>query len=277
VRSLLWNTEIQVLARDRTLERRDGYLLVRSPQNPQHYWGNYLLFHDPPAAGDGPRWEALFEAEFAGAAGVAHRAFGWDRADGVLGEARPEVEARGYELQQLAGLCAAAGRVRAHPRENKDVTVVALDPRPGAEPELWEQVLEVWVASGEPPSEEEPLRRSFARGRLAALRELFSAGRGSWYVALDAGGREVLGCCGIVTSGRRARFQSVDTRSDWRRRGICSRLLVEACGHSEARHGSECFVIAADPSYHALGLYESLGFEPAEQIARVCLAGAVSD
>ena len=35
-----------------------------------------------------------------------------------------------------------AGRasVRAHPRENREVTSATLDPRPGAEPGLWEQV-----------------------------------------------------------------------------------------------------------------------------------------
>ncbi len=270
--SLVWDTEIQVLPRGRILERRDGYLVVRSPQNPLHHWGNFLLFDEPPVAGDGERWEALFAAEFADTPGVSHRAFGWDRADGALGQARPEFEARRYELQQLLGLRARGDDVRAHPRENRDVTIVALDPRPHAEPRLWQQVLDIWVASSEVPPEEEPARRSFARRRLCELRALFSAGMGSWYVALGTDRREVLGCCGIVTSGSRGRFQSVDTRSDWRRRGVCSRLLVEACRHSRRQHSTDCFVIVADAGYHAAGLYESLGFEPVERVAGVCLA-----
>ncbi len=271
-RSLVWQTEIQVLPRGRILERREGHLVVRSPQNPLHHWGNFLLFDDPPEAGDGERWEALFRAEFGDTPGVSHRAFGWDRADGALGQARPEFEARGYELQQLVGLRALAGDVRDHPRENREVTIVALDPRPGAEPALWRQVLDIWVAAAELRPEEEPARRSFARGRLDELRALFSAGKGSWYVALDADRREVLGGCGIVTDGSRGRFQSVDTRSDWRRRGVCSRLLVEACRHSERQHSTDSFVIVADAGYHAAGLYESLGLRPVEWVAAVCLA-----
>ncbi len=270
--SLVWQTEIQVLPQGRILERREGYLVVRSPQNPLHHWGNFLLFDKPPEAGDGDRWEELFSSEFGATPGISHRAFGWDRADGALGEARPEFEARAYELQQLVGLRAGTGDVRAHPRENHEVTIVALDPRPGADPGLWKQVLDIWVASAELRPEEEPPRRSFARGRLDELRTLFSAGKGSWYVALDAERGEVLGCCGIVTEGSRGRFQSVDTRSDWRRRGVCSRLLVEACRHSERQHSTDCFVIVADAGYHAAGLYESLGFKPVEHVAAVCLA-----
>ncbi|HUH80319.1 MAG TPA: GNAT family N-acetyltransferase [Solirubrobacteraceae bacterium] len=270
-RALVWATDIQVLPPGRVLERRDGYLVVRSPENPAHHWGNFLLFDDPPAAGDGARWEHLFEAEFASTPGVGHRAFGWDRPDGALGEACAEFAARAYELEQTVGLRARAGAARPHPRQNRDVTIAALDPRPGAEPELWEQVVEMWVASSEVEPAQEHTRRAFVRIRLGELRALFMGGMGSWYVALDGGGREVVGCCGIVTSGTVGRFQSVDTRADWRRRGVCSRLLVEACRHCERHHSVECFVIAADAGYHALGIYESLGFEPVERVAGVCL------
>ena len=270
-RSLVWATDIQVLPRSRVLERRDGYLVVRSPENPSHHWGNFLLFDAPPAAGDGTRWEQLFEAEFPRPSGVAHRAFGWDRADGALGEAPVEFASRAYELEQIVGLSVLAGGARSHPRENREVTIAELDPGPGGDPQLWEQVVEIWVSSSEVEAAREATRRAFVRARLSELRALFTAGMGSWYVALDASRNEVVGCCGIVADGSRGRFQSVDTRADWRRRGVCSRLVVEACRHSEREHGVERFVIAADAGYHALGLYESLGFEPVERTAGVCL------
>src|SRR5262249_11306717 len=43
-RSLVLATDLDVLAPDSVVERRDGYLLVRSPSNPTFYWGNFLLF-----------------------------------------------------------------------------------------------------------------------------------------------------------------------------------------------------------------------------------------
>jgi ribosomal protein S18 acetylase RimI-like enzyme len=261
-----------VLPRGRVLERRDGHLVVRSPDNPSHHWGNFLLFDEPPATGDGRRWEQLFHAEFSDTPGVAHMAFGWDRPDGALGEAQPEFVARDYELEQIVGLRARADGVRAHPRENREITIVTLDPRPGAEPDLWAQVVEIWVASSQPEPAREQAQRAFSRRRLGELRELFCAGMGSWYVALPADRREVIGSCGVVADDSLGRFQAVDTRADWRRRGVCSRLLVEACRRSQRRDAVERFVIAADAGYHALGLYVSLGFEVVEQVAGVCLA-----
>jgi ribosomal protein S18 acetylase RimI-like enzyme len=268
-RALVWATDIDVLPRSRVLERRDGYLVVRSPQNPGHYWGNFLICDEPPRRGDATRWEKLFEREFADEPRVQHRTFAWEGTDGELGAARGEFVPRSYELEQTVGLAAAPERLRAHPRANRDVHVRALDPRAGAEEELWGQVVEIWVASHEEP-DAESLHREFSSRRLAELRELFTSGAGAWYVALAPGGEEVLASCGIVVTGGRGRFQAVDTLAAHRRRGICSRLVVDACRHSVSEFGTRRFVIAADATYHALGLYESLGFEALERVAGVC-------
>ena len=81
---------------------------------------------------------------------------------------------------------------------------------------------------------------------------------------------EVAGSCGIVATGDRGRFQAVDTAAAHRRRGICSRLVVDAAAHAAAEHSLRTLVIAADADYHALGLYESLGFRRRERVSSVC-------
>lgn len=268
--SLIWATDIEVLPIDRLVQRRDGYLLVRSPSNPAHYWGNFLLFDEPPAPGDGARWEALFDREFANQSASRHRAFGWAPIDGALGAARTEFCARGYELQQTVGLIAGSGALRPQPRENRDVIVRALDPAPGADHELWEQVLEVQAASRDPRfDEDEDAYRAFSHRRLSDLRAVFLAGRGAWWVALEPEGGQVVGSLGLVVTDDRGRYQTVDTAQAHRRRGICSRLVVEAARRTAERHGTRQFVIGADPDYHALGLYESLGFARRERVAGV--------
>lgn len=269
-RSLVWATDFDVLPLNRVVKRGDGYLAVRSPGNPEHYWGNLLLFADPPAPGDAVRWEELFDAEFAGEPRIRHRTFAWDRIDGAVGSAHDELEARGYELEASIGLIATADQVRAHPRENREVEVRALDPGAGADEPLWEAVIELQVVARRPGFEAADYR-DFARRRQGELRTLFRAGRGGWYAALSPGGAgEVLGSCGIVVTGPRGRFQAVDTAAAHRRRGICSRLLVEAARHSAERYGTQRFVIVANPEYHARGLYESLGFEPREHVHGAC-------
>ena len=275
-RSLVIATDIDTLPADRVLTRRGDCLAVRSPGNPTHWWGNFLVFDDPPGAGDGPRWEAEFDAAFAGAPGIDHRAFAWDRTDGDAGAAASELGARGYRLEHTVGLAAAPGEIRHDPRANREVQIRALDPSPGADAELWEGVIEAQLAAD--LASPEPIARyeRFARRRQIELRELFAGGRGAWYVALDPADSRVVACCGVVATGGRGRFQQVDTVPAQRRRGICSRLVVDAAHHAAAAHELQRLVIAADAEYHALGIYESLGFRRQERVCGACRPAVAS-
>lgn len=265
-RSLVWATDVDVLPPSRTVTRRDGYLVVRSPSNPTHYWGNLLLFDTAPTAGDRERWEQAFAEEFADLPDARHRTFGWDLADGDEGAAGTEFEACGYRLERSVGLIADAAQLRPHPRENREVSVRPLDPEPSADGAAWEQVAELHAAARDPEIDEHE-HRAFTAQRLADWRKLFRAGRGAWYVAeLDG---QVVGSCGIVVTAGRGRYQAVDTAGAHRRRGICSRLLVSAAAHAADAYAARRMAIAADPGYHALGLYESLGFSPVERVSGV--------
>jgi ribosomal protein S18 acetylase RimI-like enzyme len=268
--SLVWATSIDVLPPERLVSRRDGYLAVRSPTNPTHYWGNLLVFDDAPGPGDGERWEAVFAAEFADLPRVRHRTFAWDRTDDARGAMDSEFRGRGYDIDLSVGMIASPDEIHPHPRANAEVVVKALDPEPGGDDERhWHQVLELQAAGRDPDSSEtEEAHRVFSRTRQAELRAMFRAGLGAWYVALD--GHVVAGSMGIVVTGGRARYQAVDTAVSHRRRGICSRLLVDAARHAVATYGATRFVIVADPDYHAAGVYESVGFRPIERVCGVC-------
>jgi ribosomal protein S18 acetylase RimI-like enzyme len=269
-RSLVWATSIDVLSPEHTVRRRDGYLAVRSPTNPNYWWGNLLLFDEAPAEGDGERWEALFAAEFGDEPRVTHRTFAWDRTDDERGAAENEFVTRGYDVELSVGMIATPAEIHPHPRANAGVQVRPLDPAEGGpDEERWEQVVELQVAGRDTQRlpDEEP-HRVFSRARLAELRSLFRAGLGSWYVALD--GDDVAASMGIVVTGGRARYQAVDTAITHRRRGICTRLLVDAARHAVATYGATDLVIVADPDYHAAGIYESVGFRPVERVCGVC-------
>jgi ribosomal protein S18 acetylase RimI-like enzyme len=269
-RSLTWATSIDVLPPEHTVRRADGYLVVRSPTNPTHFWGNLLVFDEAPAAGDGERWEALFTAAFADDPRVTHRTFAWDRTDAERGAVDSEFRSRGYDVELSVGMIASPEQIHAHPRANAEVAVKALDPQPGGPDERWwQQVLELQAAGRDPDSSEtEEAHRVFSRARQAELRAMFRAGAGSWYVAIA--GDDVAGSLGIVVTGGRARYQAVDTAIAHRRRGVCSRLLVDAARHAVATYGATRLVIVADPDYHAAGIYESVGFSPIERVCGVC-------
>lgn len=263
-RSLVWATSIDVLGPDRIVERRADHLVIRSPGNPDFYWGNFLLFDDAPRSGDLARWESAFADAFGDEPRVRHRTFAWDRIDGQLGEARSELAAGGYAIDETVGLVARSHDLEPHSRANREVAIAALDPF--GDDALWDAVVELNVETREPEHDEDGYR-TFTRARQGELQELFRAGHGTWYVALDPADGQVVGTCGIVVIAGRGRYQSVVTASTHRRRGICSRLVVEAARLSSAVFGTEHFVIAAELGYHALGLYESLGFKRRERVA----------
>ena len=149
------------------------------------------------------------------------------------------------------------------------MTVRALDPAPGADEELWAQMLALQIAERDERVDQRS-EREFRRRRQAELRALFGELGGGWYVALDEPGGGVLAGCGLVVRGGRVSIQAVDTAEAHRRQGICSRLLVDAVHDLAARAPISRVLIGADPGYHALGLYESLGFAPIEHVASVC-------
>jgi ribosomal protein S18 acetylase RimI-like enzyme len=259
--SLAWETHLDVLPVSAEIERRDGYTVVRSPSNPTHYFGNLLLFDDPPRAGDGARWQELFALELGHDTRIHHCTLVWDRVDGELGSARSEFLERGYDLDDNIGLVADRGQLRPHPRENRQVEIVTLDPR--GDERLWEGVLELQTENRD-ARHAESTYRAYSRRRLDDLREHFRAGRGAWYAAVQPDTGEVVASCGVVVTDGRGRFQAVDTALAHRRRGIASRLVVDAGRRAESQGGAEQLVIVADTGYHALGLYESLGFERRE-------------
>jgi ribosomal protein S18 acetylase RimI-like enzyme len=233
-RSLVHATGIDVLEPGRIVERRSDHLVVRSPGNPRFYWGNFLLFDDAPGPGDRAPWEAAFDEAFAG---------------------------------RLVGLVV-EGVLAPHPRESREVEIRALDP--SGDEELRAGVRKLQVAGRDAVFEEESYR-AFTLARQTDHRALFRACLGAWYVALVPDTGEVAGSCGIVVTAGRGRYQAVDTAEAHRRRGICSRLVVEASRLSAAAFATQRFVIVADAGYHALGLYESLGFERREHASGVLL------
>jgi ribosomal protein S18 acetylase RimI-like enzyme len=262
INSLVWATDVDVLAPDHTLERRDGYWVVQSPGNPTYWWGNLLLFDDAPAPGDGERWQRLFAQEFAARPEVTHCTLGWDRPDGDAGAAAEELVARGFELEWTSGLIARPERLQQHPDANGEAEVRALDP--GADEELWEAVIELQMAGARDEFRGSEYHRNFLRERQRELRQIFGAGRGDFYVALLGGA--VAGSLGVVVTEARARYQTVETVERFRRRGVARRLVYEAARDACSKHEIDHFVIGADPDYHAIGIYEGLGFERIELV-----------
>ncbi|MDQ1695896.1 MAG: hypothetical protein QOJ03_1249, partial [Frankiaceae bacterium] len=142
-----------------TVEDRGDHLLVRTPANPTFYWGNFLLFANPPAPGDGTRWLQLFADELPDA---SHVAIGVDGTAGDLGAAQELVE---------AGLAAEVNTVLTADRLGqpfRDVGDAVL--RPLHSDDDWRQALELrsLVYGGDTPAYRVFVSRQLEEARVLA-------------------------------------------------------------------------------------------------------------
>ncbi len=253
-RTLELRTDIGVLYDDARCTVRDGFVAVENPQNPLHFGGNMLVFPGPPRDGDLERWLALWDETFGDR--FDHRTFEWDTAGGEEGASAEFVDA-GFDLHRTSILAASPRDIRLPEKDSSHVAVVEVDLAAAGD-----DVVALGLASDPAMAAREGVERhrECQRKQLARRRRAIEAGRGFWLGA-RAGDGTLTGALGLFdVGGGIARYQHVDTHPDWRRQGICSRLLYGAAQLGAERFDVDTLVIAADREYHALDLYRKAGF-----------------
>jgi len=257
LRSLGLRTDLALLEAGGELLERSEYLVVRTPAEPGYFWGNLLVFPEAPKPGDFPAWREAFAREFADLPEVRHQTLAWDDPAGTRGATR-DFEAAGFEFDADVTLVAEPEELRPPPRPCAELEV-----RPLEGDADWEEALANQIGSRQEGFRLGPYE-AFKTRRMRALRALCEAGRGWWFGGF-LGGR-LVGDLGLFRVGELARYQSVGTHPDHRRRGVCG-TLVHAAGRHALEAGAERLVICADPAsdYGAMRIYESLGFRPRER------------
>lgn len=255
IRSLLLRTDLFFHRFTGEILSRENYLVVRTPTNPDFYWGNYLLFNAPPAPDDAPRWIDLFDREIAATIAVRHRAFTWDSPEGAPAAVEPFLD-RGFSLSSQVGLATSHPGVPPHPAEGVTVRVLEGD-------QDWHRVWENQQA--ELPEGSNPVGyATYLTRRIAALRHMADRGHGAWFGAFL--GEQLVGDLGLFFEGSVGRFQEVETHPLFRRRGICGTLVAEASRHAQNVWGVKTLVLAAERGEPAERIYRSLGYLPTEDL-----------
>lgn len=240
---------------------RGDHLVVRTPDNPTFWWGNFLLYDRVPQAGDALSWLAAFDAEITQVQPASnHVAIGID--GDTPFELPADFAAAGLELHTQTVLTLTRDQLRAphKPLEHEfSVRAAELPARIGA-------LLELQVAADEGAHEPAGYRvfREQALRRWAAMQDAGLGHQFAVFARTPHGERPVAGC-GLFRDGRgagsAARFQYVETHPQWRRRGLCTALVHRVCHHGFEVMGAQTLVMVADPDDVAIGIYESLGFE----------------
>ncbi|WP_110181219.1 GNAT family N-acetyltransferase [Nocardioides solisilvae] len=258
LRSLHLRTELALLERaGSVVEERGTHLVVRTPDNPDFYWGNFLLLRDLPLPGGAREVMGACFTEFPAS---GHRAITFDLTEPLADDpARAavleEFTTAGMKASRSVALTALA--LEAPARPHPDAVL-----RPLASDADWEQRVELAAATydGAPG----PSFDAYARGRVAAERALEEQGLGHrWGAFVDD--RLVSTAALYRVAGDVARYQVVETHPEARRQGLAGSLVHAVGTHGLSELGAGQLVIVADADDEAIRLYRALGFTDAEE------------
>jgi GNAT superfamily N-acetyltransferase len=268
----LTDVALRVLEGAEVTDRGD-YLVVRSPVNPDFWWGNFMLLAAWPGPGSGDSWLARFDAEFPLA---RHLTLGVDSADqnsadrdsadrdsadrdsadrdsaGEAGRTVPaEFPAAGLESRCDTVLTCATVQPPPHPNTEAEIRRLVSDTD-------WRQSADLGIRCfGDDGSQE------YQERRAAARRRLIQEGRAAWFGAF-LGGR-LLAQLGLVDAGGGyARYQHVETDPAARRQGLAGTLVWHAGRYGREVLGTGTLVIVADPADVAIRVYRACGFADRE-------------
>jgi RimJ/RimL family protein N-acetyltransferase len=244
VTSLGYRTDVAL----RTMEGAEvtdhgDHLVVRSPDNPNFWWGNFLLLAQAPRPGEAASWVARFEAEFPTA---RHVALGVDTADGEA-ELPGDLAVAGLEVERAVVMTAAEVMPPARPNTDAEI-------RPLGSDADWRLSVDLAIRCADSGDESDYLER-----RAMSRRRMTQAGIGVWFGAFD--GDRLLAQLGLFDVGDRyGRYQHVETDPAARRRGLAGTLLWYAGRYGHEVLGTRKFVIVADPADEAIRVYRASGF-----------------
>jgi GNAT superfamily N-acetyltransferase len=237
-----WRTDLDVRRLGGSeIEDRGDHLVVRTPTNPTYHWGNFVFARE--RVHDAEHWLAVFEAAFPEA---RHRAIGL----AALPTDDAPWTAQGLVVEHDEVL-AAAQLPGAHPLpEGYDVRQLLSDAD-------WEASTALRLPEGQ----------EFAMGTTRTRSAMTADGATAWFGAFAADG-SLASELGIVDcGGGLARYQSVLTHEDHRRRGLTSHLLGVAAAWAAKRDVTR-WVIVAEAASNAARLYRRAGFAPVETNAQ---------
>jgi predicted GNAT family acetyltransferase len=251
IASLAFRTDLAMLQHSGSVvEDRGSHLVVRTPDNPAYWWGNFLLLPAPPADLEEARqWGATFERELPSA---RHRTFGVDGRSGDTDQLAPFAEL-GMSIDCSSVMTATAVHEPSRPNTTATYRTLASD-------DDWAQQVQLDLAGEEPGTHTLP----FVTARAQAQRRLVEGGYGAWWGAFEDG--RLRASMGLFTaSPGLARFQSVKTHPGARGRGLAGTLVHRVSRYGFDDLGAHTLVMVADPEYLAIRIYRSVGFADTER------------
>jgi hypothetical protein len=234
------------------------YLSIETPNNPGYFWGNYLIFNSGPKIGEITRWRRIFRDRFSHNPLVRHETYTWENDEGS--DIQQFIE-QGFRPELHVTL--SAENVVRPKKWNHEIQIRKL-----AGDADWSEALESHVQIFKSDYGESEYRK-YRQTKNQKYREMIAQGNGEWFGAYLNG--KLVGDLGLFWKENLGRFQLINTHPDFQRRGICGTLLYTASRYGFDLKNLKTLVIAADETYFAKEIYQSIGYKITERSAGVQL------
>lgn len=252
LKSLGLASDVLVLGEHSQLEEHPDRFVLRSPKEPTFWFGNLVIFRDDAV---NPETQiAQFQQDFPEA---DHVTLTWDILDMEQGDRFNSFKELGLKLEPCDVLTLEKPLNRSEPPEG-----IAI--RPLVSDDDWRRATELQAETGQESGYADEDYLPYIIKRMQTQREQTKTGFGAWFGAFD--GEELAGDLGIFADARTARFQAVETRASYRRRGICAALVTAGVDWALSKHPETKPVIVAESDGDAGRIYRRCGFEMTEQL-----------
>lgn len=252
LRSLCLASDVLVLRGQSQLEEFEDRFILRSPNEPDYWFGNCVIFKG--AHIDPDTQIAQFRSDFPDA---RHVTLQWDVPNMERTAAFDAFVDRGYEVD-LSDVLVLNGPL------NRSAVPDGIVIRPLTSDVDWQQATELQGITGMKDRDHGPDYLPYIKTRMQVCRKQTETGFATWLGAFA--GDQLVGDLGIYADARTARFQAVETRASHRRRGICAALVTAGVDWALAQYPNTKVVIVADPAGDAGRIYRRCGFELTETV-----------
>ncbi len=246
MKCLEFETDLLTMRGISDVEHLPNRTIQRTPSEPNFWFGNRVIFKDPPR--DAQALIAQFQADFPQA---GHICISWDIPNLPLQDV-DKVFADTGMMTESADTLVLQGEIA----RNSPPTGVTM--RLFSSEQDWQQSIDQQYIDHEADGTPTDGLRAYLSARARARKRQIAAGQCQWFGAFA--GDKLVGDMGVVFDRNLIRFQSVQTHSDHRRQGICAALLTFSMDWAKKHSPQARAVIVANSDSPAGRVYRRAGF-----------------
>ncbi|MGE4611978.1 MAG: GNAT family N-acetyltransferase [Paracoccaceae bacterium] len=232
---------------------------VLSPNNPDYYFGNFLLYPAPPKVGDFKHWTARFGEIFGANTGVRHHTFQWIPGPETGTAAIDEFRQAGFTVDETSVLSTKTVSLDKPTPRGVEFRKIRTDVE-------WTAVVDSQSREGFPGVPMDDFRH-YKETAFANYRNMSEQGFGDWWGAFKS--EKLVANMGLFFGQGVGRFQSVGTDPEHRRQGICRAMVHHVSSEGLAAHPDVTLILHADAHDVARGIYCSVGYSEIEHLQSV--------